>query len=64
MERNQNKKSHFFVLITTTLEKFFANFFLKKLLQTSARFVAISNESGDSLLNKIMKIIAYEVCNI
>ena len=34
------------------------------LLQTSARFVSSADESGDSLLNKIMKIIAYEVCNI
>ena len=44
------------------MNKFFANFF-KKVITIVVSFVYEVNEISDRLLNKIMKIIAYEVCN-
>jgi len=38
-------------------DKFFANFFLKKVITNEHVLFALANESGKSLLNKIMSNI-------
>ena len=59
MEKVQNKKVYFSCFELIYNKYFFANFFIKKVITNEARFASYTRESGDSLLDKIMKIIAY-----